>query len=308
MAARYQGAVARRKAHDAELKDSVLNLRAGFNAWGKDNTTTTSVYTNTLESTSEAVGGAWTTRVEGGVSERGVLTTVSPNGTVRFLGEFGNQDVHLRLSKLPEHRSVSIQFDLLICGFWVGDHYWNGPSLWRFGLANGETLLNTSFMNTTLLGAKCQSYPAAYPGGHNDHYFASKAHDTLGYHAQTPQSDSIYHLAYTFDGGDPDLDFVFQANGLRGLDQACWGLKNVEVTVGTPAPPKPTPPAAPKSTVAETPKPTPTTAVHKAASPTRSARKSTHKIVRKTHSTPGKKKAASTAATQLHDKKKALTP
>ena len=111
MIARYQDAVAQRIAHIASLKDSGLNLRKGFNAWGNAGTIVTQVYNSPLDSAIETIGDEWSTRTNGGTSVRRLLTTMSPNGSVRFLGEFGNQDVKLRLPRPPEHRSVSIQFE-----------------------------------------------------------------------------------------------------------------------------------------------------------------------------------------------------
>ncbi len=65
----------------------------------------TEIYSNNFGS---AVGSEWrnvqTNQIPG--------TSVTPIGALRFLGEFGNNELQLSLNNLPAHNRVSVVFDL----------------------------------------------------------------------------------------------------------------------------------------------------------------------------------------------------
>jgi len=224
--ARYRYSQKLRAQYSAALKVSSLDLTPGYCAWSDAATKARHIYSSKTDGA--IIGNEWFGIVPTDV----VKTTASPNGTLKFLGEFGNQAVHMRLMELPEHSSISIQFDLIIAKRWIGDHYWDGPSLWSLGLLGGPILLYTSFATQPRPGYHIQSFPDGYPGGHHDPNFNSMAANTLGYKIDDNAADAIYHVAYTFHHHEPVIVFEFKASGLRALDASCWGLNNVEVSVG----------------------------------------------------------------------------
>ena len=109
-----------------------------------------------------------------------VFNTDSPNGKERFLGPFGGprlaentkdfnrtrvrQTIHLKLPKLPPHRSLTVEFDLYILSSWDGNNPNYGPDRWSLAVEGGATLLETSFSNnpkTSPYDFSNQDYPSS---------------------------------------------------------------------------------------------------------------------------------------------------
>src|SRR6185369_2864418 len=93
----------------------------------------------------------------------------TPIGARRFLGDFGNQAVLLNLSDLPEHKEITLSFDLFIIRSMDGNVYIVGPDLWSLGVVDGPTLIQTTFSNANIAAwphLKTQAYPGEYPGDH----------------------------------------------------------------------------------------------------------------------------------------------
>ena len=114
------------------------------------------VYTNGFQG---AVGPEWSA----------VKTDITPIGGRRFLGQFSNQVVTLTTTQLPPHSAATVSFDLFVIRSWDGSYTENtpsgccGPDEWDLSVANGPTLLRSSFSNVDL-PAYPQSFPDAYPG------------------------------------------------------------------------------------------------------------------------------------------------
>lgn len=76
---------------------------------------------------------------------------VTPVGSRRFLGEFGDRTVTLTLTGLPVHDSISLSFDFFALKTWggVGPSSGNntGPDRFVLSLVDGPTLLDTTFSN-----------------------------------------------------------------------------------------------------------------------------------------------------------------
>jgi hypothetical protein len=153
-------------------------------------------------------------------------TDVTPLGTRRFLGQFGNDSPSLALTGLPAHTKVEIAFDLFIIRSWDGNSTPFGPDVWELRVADGQALLETSFSN----GAR-QAYPYPYPAGDFDSCTGSIETNTLGYMVAGAPSDSVYHLAYAFHHSEDAISFLFEGHGLESLDNESWGLDNVVVRV-----------------------------------------------------------------------------
>lgn len=107
-----------------------------------------------------------------------VTNTVSPNGAQRFLGEFGgpqigvpgdpgynhtrvDQTISLSLSNLPRHSSLQVAFDLYVLKSWDGNSPRYGRDRFIFKVADGPTLLETTFSNNpkTSTEASFQDFP-----------------------------------------------------------------------------------------------------------------------------------------------------
>lgn len=185
------------------------------------------VYSNNF---SGSVGPEWT--ATGGVP----LITTAPWGQ-RFVGiesayGFRWDTANLSLNGLPEHRAVTVSFDLYIIRSWDGDDTVYGPDLWRVQEHGGRMLLDTSFSNA----ATNQSFPGAYPAVPN--YPAGTgavAHNSLGYNWGWYYGDSTYALTFTFahHGGTLVVDFTgtmyTEAGNNWGIMDESWGLDNVVV-------------------------------------------------------------------------------
>ena len=77
-------------------------------------------------------------------------TATTPNGH-NFLGRFGNQTITLSLAGIADHTDINLSFDLFLIGTWDGKSpIVGGPDRIRVR-ADGDTLLDSSFSNFTLL-------------------------------------------------------------------------------------------------------------------------------------------------------------
>lgn len=153
-------------------------------------------------------------------------TDITPVGERKFLGQFGNEGVRLRLSQLPPHTAVVLSFDLYVIRSWDGNGL-HGPDGWKLQILNGPRLLRTTFSNR---GANNpQAYPEPYPIGDHPAGTGAEEIDTLGY--PIPHGDSVYRLRFRFPHVDPSLAIIFSASGLQSLADESWGLDNVKVRV-----------------------------------------------------------------------------
>ena len=144
------------------------------------------VYSNDFEGD---IGPEWSSK----------LTSVTPAGARRFLGQFGNDVVQLSLSDLPSHSNVTVSFDLFVIGSWDGNgNYCCGPDVWKLSINDGPVLLHTTFSNTGGEGNR-QAYPDMYPGGDHPARSGATENFTLGYPRYGSEwGDAVYHLDYTF--------------------------------------------------------------------------------------------------------------
>jgi hypothetical protein len=173
------------------------------------------------------------------------LTSVSPRGARRFLGQFGNGTVNLNLANLPAHRSVTVTFDLMIIRTWDGNMAVNrfglavGPDVWRLTHSGGAVLLNTTFSNWEPAATPDnvpQAYPGTFPGGIFTARTGAVENNVLGY--EDPGGgypgrvqDSIYRLTYTFDHTANSLALGFTSLQNQTVDDEGWGLDNVQVQI-----------------------------------------------------------------------------
>jgi len=179
------------------------------------------VYSNDFE---EPVGGEWS------IQRR----SITPVGGRRFLGEFGNQAVTLRLEGLRKHQTLRLSFDLLVIRSWDGvTGAPIGPDIWGLEL-DAATIIRTTF-STTKGG---QSYPGNYPGVEYPPRHEAKENNTLGYTFNFPgigvrPVDSVYALEFEVQHSGETAAFQFYAQGLQGIEDESWGLDNVSVSLSS---------------------------------------------------------------------------
>ncbi len=178
------------------------------------------VYRNDFENTSDRLA-EWSPRT----------VDVTPAGARRFLGQFGNAEVTLRLGSLPPHRRVRVEFDLYVLKSWDGeDPQWGGERF-SVGVEGAEPALLTGFSNTE---STPQLYPGTQPGRHPARTGA-RENNLFGY---SFGGDAVYRLSVEFAHEGPGLPLVVRARGLQdrtadgtlSLDDESWGLDNVLVT------------------------------------------------------------------------------
>jgi hypothetical protein len=184
----------------------------------------------------------------------------SPNGKLRFLGEFGgpkvlanppydpdhfitvSQAVRLTLERLPAHRSLTISFDLLILKSWDGNNPIYGPDRWKLALAGGPVLLDTSFSNNFKTGRDLSLQD--YPGPGSKPQTGAAAVNSLGY---TFFGDAVYRISFAVPHSMPSVVFEFSSSLVegKGLADESWGLANVVVRADEEAVKPPAPEPAP---------------------------------------------------------------
>ncbi len=177
-----------------------------------------------------------------------VTNTNSANHAQQFLGLFGgppigvptdpgwnrtrvDQTVSLSLSNLPPHRALHLSFDLYIIRSWDGDSPAYGPDRFILSMANGPTLLDTTFSNNpkTNSDGSFQSYPAP----NSAPWTGALSTGTLGYDRFF--RDAIYRLNYTFPHATNRVKINFTSSLFEGRGSAdeAWGLDNVIVSTVT---------------------------------------------------------------------------
>lgn len=197
-------------------------------------------YSNTFAS--GTVDSAWTTTPIG--TPLPLQVSYTPKGNRPFLGELAQQKAILTLNNLPLHSQVTVTFDLFIILTWdgnagpaAGSNSIYGPDIWQLQVANGPTLLNTTFSNwygNVLPSLNLQAFPDSYPGGVHPAQTGATEANTLGYVFSTPDVSapdlsSVYHLSYTFNHSASSLELDF--NGMENEPSGeYWGLTNVVVT------------------------------------------------------------------------------
>jgi hypothetical protein len=169
------------------------------------------------------------------------MVVEAANHTQRFLGEFGgeklvggppfvrvDQTVSLTLKDLPAHHRLQIELDLYVLKSWDGDNAHYGPDRWKFSVAGGPVLLDTTFSNNHKTGdfdLSLQGYPAAGSPAQT----GAAAVNTLGYRFF---GDAVYHLKFAFEHSAPSAQFDFSSSLFegKGTDDESWGLDNVRVS------------------------------------------------------------------------------
>ncbi len=173
------------------------------------------------------VGGEWSART----------VETAPKGRRTFLGQFSNETVALSLDALPPHTFVQVSFDLLLIRTWDGNNEKAGPDIWELGVADGPTLLRTTFSNVDFYAGHKQAFPDWIGRGSHKPRTGAAERDVLGYEYAGPPEigtrvvDSVYPLTFTFPHAGGAIKLNFSASGLDKDRTETWGLDNVRVAV-----------------------------------------------------------------------------
>lgn len=188
------------------------------------------VYFNDFES--ESAGSEWTA----------FALDTTPHDSRTFLGQFGNETVGLHLDNLPEHEALRLSFDLYIIGSWDGDTM-PGPDEWGVRIADGMTLLHTTFAVSSPNSGRTQNFPHWVGGASHAQRTGAVESNALGYTWSNDarpipvQTDAVWHIEIVFAHLGDSIDFEFFARGLQPLEDEAWGLDNVRVDASViPAP------------------------------------------------------------------------
>jgi hypothetical protein len=167
----------------------------------------------------------------------------SPNGAQRFLGEFGGpkigtaadagynrtlveQTIRLTLRELTPHKMLRLSLDLYVLKSWDGNSPQYGPDKLRLAVADGDTLLDSSFSNNHKVNREgsYQDFPKARSTPQTD----AVSTNTLAYQFF---GDAIYHFEFTFPHDRDRLELIFASSLFEGKGTAdeSWGIDNVRI-------------------------------------------------------------------------------
>ena len=157
------------------------------------------------------------------VSWSTVQTDVAPaDPNRRFLGQFNNDAVTLRLQGLPPHVCLCVEFDFYAIQSWDGEHPSNGRDALNVSV-DGALLFDESFAHPG------QAFGQTFgPAVNNPPQTDAIETGTLGY---TFFSDSVYRIRICDIVHDASTaTIVFSAMGLQGITDESWGLDNVVIS------------------------------------------------------------------------------
>ena len=182
------------------------------------------VYKNDFEN---AAGRHWSS---------GKLST-TPKGGRKFLGEFSNGTVSLKLTDLPPHKRARVSFELFIIRSWDGnDTRPTAPDIMDVSLGDGRVLLRSTFSLTT----GPQSFPDAVGQGSYPAATGAAERRTLGFDYPTERNvNAVYKLTFLLTHTARTLTLRFKASDLEQISNESWGLDNVKVELLPAGPPTP---------------------------------------------------------------------
>jgi serine/threonine protein kinase len=151
--------------------------------------------------------------------------SITPRGRRRFLGEFSNETLSLRLQSFPPHALVELSLDVLAIRSWDGNSRESGPDIWSIALSDGREILRTTFAATNC-GAHRQAFPDDWPAGQHRAVSAASRVNTLGY-----DLDAVFPVSVSFLHSTDYLELHFSASGLDGPENESWGIDNVSVRI-----------------------------------------------------------------------------
>jgi len=146
-----------------------------------------------------------------------------------LLGNFNNNTILLNFHNLPQHDSVSIDFDLYILDSWDG----NGDTeSWSLSVDN-IALINTNFHNLTVNSNASQAYPQNIPSNNPAQTGASLTglpnycwnwDSCCGFFVS-----SLYAIDKHIVHSSTNLEIEFEGIGLEQICDESWAIDNISV-------------------------------------------------------------------------------
>jgi ankyrin repeat protein len=197
----------------------------------------TTIYQNEFDE--ETPGEEWSTTTTGAFAGPLKLSGI-PNTGKHFLGEFGDQNLRLTLTKLPPHSTVTVVVTLLTINTWDGGGIegGTGPDIWEARVEGGPMLFRTTFANRNedWQHIPLQAFPGEYTRESHPERTGALARDVLHIGATndnpTGEPDAVYRLKFSFAHNKSILMLNFQGKNLEELSNESWGIRNIEVRVG----------------------------------------------------------------------------
>lgn len=142
----------------------------------------------------------------------------------RYLGDFGNDTVTLKLQNIPVHDCLCIEFDLYLRRSWDGSHPRWGDD-WVGVRLDGTVLMRDTFAMHSLPSFQQTFGPLALnPAG-----TGTSERDTLGDTSRWgDQVVPIELCDLTHTGSDAVFDFF--GEGQEGVNNEGWGIDNLVVS------------------------------------------------------------------------------
>lgn len=169
-------------------------------------------------------------------------TDLTPNGRTRFLGQFYNDQIALRVNDLPVHKTITATFDLYVINSWDGDlSPTDAPDFWVLKLESSPDSVFTTFSNQDggrqrfacrpgEEAAACQSSSVPATTG-------ALAINSLGFNTMPGLriKDCIYRIKRVFRHDQNYLNFYFYGQlkegipGNQNVGNESWGIDNVRI-------------------------------------------------------------------------------
>jgi ankyrin repeat protein len=197
----------------------------------KGSVTETVIYQGNF--TGERPGSEWTTTPLGAHFAE---LRYSPLDTNRqYLGNFGSQNVRLRLGKLPPHQQITVELDLLVLNSWDGDSIPGyGPDMWEASVTDGPLLFRTTFANSEpTFHVPIQAYPGEYPQQHHLSRTGAVAKNIAVVGGSSPPRNAVYRFKFRFAHTASHVVLNFAGKNLQELSDESWGISRIIVRTGS---------------------------------------------------------------------------
>lgn len=152
-----------------------------------------------------------------------------PRAKETCLGRFTNDQVTLKLTDLPDHAFIRVEFDLILIRTWDGNKPKIGPDRWSFKTDDGRAWVDHTFANTNSNedALATQSFPSTLAGEQSPPTTGAIAVNNIG----GLDLDSTYRMQFTIPHRKNAITLLFRGHGLQDVNNECWCLNNVRVTV-----------------------------------------------------------------------------
>ncbi len=163
--------------------------------------------------------------------------SVTPLGKRKYLGQFAEHKVALKLDKLPDHKYVQLSFDLFIIMTWEGNDincpkgYKIGPDTWTLCIDDAPPLIDASIVLYPYYKGT-QSYPDTYTFASYAIRTGADENNSLGYKCGFIGMDAVFHIDVIVPHAAASAVLTFAGTrGTQDINDESWGLDNVKVTV-----------------------------------------------------------------------------